>query len=160
MEDLVNQTVGAATAEVQENQEDPFKRLPDDTIVSYFFCQKLFSLLEKWVPVLPESLQNVVITDSRKQGKLDLGEDDVVALRNGDTYFGGLEGITRFWQSPLLKLPLSGCVMKMVTLLICKGKDTDYDDFLIVKQAFGGKGEEVFVEAASELLKKEAVLEI
>ncbi|KAL3522361.1 hypothetical protein ACH5RR_015195 [Cinchona calisaya] len=121
---------------------------------------KRFSLLEKWVPVLPESLQNVVITDSRKQGKLDLGEDDVVALRNGDTDFGGLEGITRFWQSPLLKLPLSGCVMKMVTLLICKVKDTDYDDFLMVKQAFGGKGEEVFVEAASELLKKEVVLEI
>lgn len=122
-----------------------------------------FKLVGKMVNLLPKSLRNVVVTDSKKEGKLHLGEIDIVRMRKGNTSsatkFGDGEANIRVWHAPFLKLPSSGCLMKMVTLCISKdGNKNDYDDFLIAKEAFDGEADQqVYVEAVMEMLRRDVV---
>lgn len=118
-----------------------------------------FSVMEKLVPLLPESLENIVVTDSKNQGVLYLGGTDLLEMRNGITnseHDG--EAKIRFWQEPFLKMPLSGSVMKMVDLFVIKDTESEMDDCLMVKEAFDGE-EDVFAEAVMEMMKKEVISE-
>ncbi|KAL3522352.1 hypothetical protein ACH5RR_015186 [Cinchona calisaya] len=121
-----------------------------------------FEIVEMVVPLLSESLQNIVITDSLKEGKLVFGETHLAQIRNGNGTGSFLDGSERqrIWTALLLKLPLSGRVMKTVMLFLIKDKEIgedegDNDDFLIAKDAFDGEDGEVCVEAAMEIMKKQ-----
>lgn len=136
-----------------------------ELLEEYFDCNmeladSRFTLVEMLAPMLPESRQNVVLTDSKREGKIDLGESDIVQMRNGNnTNSGDEETYVNLWYAPFLKLPVSGRVMKIVTLFISKDNSkSDYDDFLIAKEAFAGEEDgQIYVEAVMEMLKTDAV---
>lgn len=123
-----------------------------------------FSMVKNLVPFLNESLQNVSVTDSKKHGQIDLGEDDLVELRKQDDEdLGNGEARLRIWRSRSLKLPLSRCAMQSVTLYLFQvqeEKENKNDDLsLMAKQVFDGEEEKVFAEAAMKMLSKDAVFD-
>ncbi|KAL3522377.1 hypothetical protein ACH5RR_015211 [Cinchona calisaya] len=123
------------------------------------------SIMKMLAPLLPASLQKVVVTDSKNQGKLTVGESDLVEMRNGNGNSEENREVKlkmRFWHAPLLKLPLSGSVMRKVNLFVCNDDEDQMDDSLIVKEAFEREEEEeddVFGEAVMKMVKKEVVYE-
>lgn len=115
------------------------------------------SLVENLVPTLAESLQNVLITDTQKQSKIVVGEKELVELRKQNRRHSGWTGArVRFGHAEVLELPLSGHVMKNVTLYLIRDKVSpgkEKDDSMVAKQIFNGADEEVFAEAAIAMLE-------
>ncbi|XP_071932856.1 F-box protein AUF2-like [Coffea arabica] len=118
-----------------------------------------FNFVKMLVRLLPESLQKVVVADSKREGKVRFARRDIIRMRNGNSNFGDGETSIRVWHAPFLKLPSSGGVMKIVTLFISKGNErSDYDDLLIAKEAFDGEDDhQVYVEAAVEMMKRDLI---
>lgn len=118
-----------------------------------------FKFVEKLVHLLPESLQKVVVADSKREGKVHFARRDIIRMRNGNSNFGVGETNVKAWHAPFLILPLSGYVMKTVTLFIIKGTDrSDSDDLLIAKEAFDEEDDHrVYVEAIEETMKRDLI---
>jgi hypothetical protein len=131
-------------------------------------------LLKQIVANFP-MLQSMVITDARKRGKLCMGEDQLVELRNTmNSSAGTLEESNSLERTPIpnlsmnlryvpeMQLPVSGYVMKEVTLVVIKpvvsgvemGEGVSDGDLLVGD--FDGEDEEtmVFGEAVREMVKR------
>ena len=127
-------------------------------------------LLKQTVLQFP-MLKRVDITDSNKQGKFSMDEEDIVQLRDSlkgdDSGMGSLLTVERMvpdlrmkmWYVPELELPVSRCVLKGATLIVISpagevtaaatkggGADSGFD---------GDEAEmAVYEEAESEIVKK------
>ncbi|KAL3519823.1 hypothetical protein ACH5RR_017972 [Cinchona calisaya] len=119
-----------------------------------------FSLMKTLIRLLPKSLENIVVTDSKKQGgMINHGGNEVVDVKkikgfNVRNFLGGYGAIKYWHEKKPLKLPVSGIVMKRVAVIRYKENwvDNPDDDLLVAKEAFKGEEEEVFGEALKELL--------
>ncbi|KAL3522376.1 hypothetical protein ACH5RR_015210 [Cinchona calisaya] len=144
---------------------DDFDALVETVSFTEISVLHRISVLEKLVCLLPKSLDKVVVTDTKKQGEFGFRGSDLDDLRNQNTEDSrnqntedSATGVNfRLWTAPLLKLPLSRSVMRMVSVYLYKDINNLKDDCLIVKEAFEGE-EEVFVEALMEMLKKEVAM--
>ncbi|KAL3519824.1 hypothetical protein ACH5RR_017973 [Cinchona calisaya] len=114
-----------------------------------------FSLMKTLIRLLPKSLENVVVTDSKKQGgMISHGGNEVVNVKvikefNVRNFLGGY-GAIRFWhETKSLKLPVSGIVINKVAVIRYKENwvDNPDDDFLVIKEAFKREEEKFFGEA-------------
>ncbi|KAG7947865.1 hypothetical protein I3843_14G116100 [Carya illinoinensis] len=124
-------------------------------------------LLKQIVAECP-ALQRVVITDTRKQGKLRMVEDQIVELRNtlkGTLLESSLERTPipklrmKLWYKQVMELPASGFAMKGVTVMIIKpaGRETKgKSDGDLLVGGLDGEDEEkaVFGEAVREMVKR------
>ncbi|XP_075636001.1 F-box protein At4g18380-like [Castanea sativa] len=136
-------------------------------------------LLKQIVPNFP-TLQRLVITDAGKRGKLCMGKEQLVELRNSmnspRTSESSLERTPipklcmKLWYVPVMELPALGYAMKEVALVLIKpvsgviGKvvrdgDLLVADDLLVSDDFDGEDEEkvVFGEAVREIIKKKVM---
>ncbi|XP_071906478.1 uncharacterized protein [Coffea arabica] len=122
----------------------------------------IFSLMETFFCFLPKSLVRVVITDSKKWGKLDLAKRDLVLMWN--RHLGIVMDDSKsytFSNTPVLDVDavkLNSLVDKRTFFLgkkNCMNGFTGYEgaDYLVVKDAFEGK-EEALVEAVVEMFKE------
>ncbi|XP_071926279.1 F-box protein AUF2-like [Coffea arabica] len=113
------------------------------------------SMMEKLAPFFTESLQNVAVTDSKKQGRAEIGGSDLARMRKSKKYVARDRGLkVSFWYAPVIKLPSPGSAVKMVTLVICKPNgSSNQDDHLVVEEAFRGE-DKIYAGAAMEMLKK------
>ena len=119
------------------------------------------------------TLKKVDITDSNRQGKFSMDEEDIVQLRdslqgdeNGTASLLTVERVVpdlrmKMWYVPELELPVSGCVLEGATLIVISpvgemtaaatkvgGADSGFD---------GDEAEmAVFEEAESEIVKKKS----
>lgn len=70
--------------------------------------------MKKMFPILSKSLEYVVVTDSNKQGGIVPGGSELVDAKmfnRFDADFLDGNGGVKYWNEPVLKLPLSGSVM-------------------------------------------------
>ena len=122
-----------------------------------------FSLLMKPITNLP-LLQDVSITDPDQKVRVSLNGEKVAEMRNlsaAGELKKSLEDIPHRWSKcyvPLLKLPVSGYVMKGVTLRLLGRNDLlddDIDSFMKIDvNDFEDKEEAAYSEAVIEIVKK------
>lgn len=120
-----------------------------------------------------QMLQNVVVTDRSKQGRLNMKREHIEELRSKVNSSAELELSPmlertplpalkmKLWYVPVIELPASGCVMRGATLLVIRPVDgekkAEESDGDLVERVWNGEGggeEEVFSEAVREMMKK------
>lgn len=132
-----------------------------------FAASSRHCLLKRIVADNPLMLQNLVMEDGSRQGRLHVGEEQLKELRECmNMQLLPLERTKlpaiciKLWHLPLLELPASGSVMKGATLILIRPaaqtmKKTKSDGDVLAG-AFGGEEElaGVFCEAVKELVKE------
>ncbi|XP_071932852.1 uncharacterized protein [Coffea arabica] len=118
------------------------------------------ALMKTLTHLLPESLRNVEVKDTKKQGGLvSFDGSEVIDVKMikrckiRDLF--AERGAVKYWHKSLVKLPLSGSVMKGLCVIRYREKwdDGECDDLLAARAAFQGGGEEkVYGEAARQFL--------
>lgn len=119
-----------------------------------------YMVFEKMASLLLNRLQSAVITDSRKQGKIVLGEAKLVEMKNKNMVLKDNEMMVRVWNARVVRLPSSGYVTKGVTLHVLKfGIDIGVDDCESIAEGSCEGEDGVFAEAAIKMLKRKPASE-
>ncbi|KAA8544551.1 hypothetical protein F0562_022590 [Nyssa sinensis] len=146
---------------VQEQQQPESSSFTDDELklrvvwtISCLIAASARHYLLQQVVSDHAMLQNVVVTDATKQGKLCMTEEQIEELRSYAKSSVKLDSLERsqvpalkmkLWYVPVLELPESGCVMKGATLVVIRpvdaptGVESDGD---LLTGAFDGAEEE------------------
>ncbi|KAI3471070.1 hypothetical protein Pfo_027733 [Paulownia fortunei] len=150
--------VGAADDVVVENangltQADAFGELD---LISYHFMDAVWrvAFVDSILDDFPH-VKNVLVMDCMKQGRVVLDEEEIAGARDIQKILEKVYCCVKVWHLPVVKLPLSGCVMKEATL--CIFKEVGIDDGLMAENAFE---EKEYCELARTMVKKESCYEI
>ncbi|XP_073310956.1 F-box protein At4g18380-like [Primulina huaijiensis] len=99
-----------------------------------------------------QNIKNVVAVDYMKQGRVVLDEEGIAGLKEKNPLDDRF--CLKLWKAPVVKLPLSGCIMKEVSLILFR--QIECCDTLVAENSFE---EEEYHELAMILVKKEASFE-
>lgn len=98
-------------------------------------------------------LENAVITDLKKEGKVCLGEKQILDLRDAKHLTRPPSGYMKVLHVPVLQLPLSGYIMEAATVIVIRPVDLQQQQqegndvlYTLMERAFEGE-ELVFREA-------------
>lgn len=108
-------------------------------------------LIRKMIDGLP-NIKNVVAVDDMKQGRVVLDEEGMAGLKEKNPLDDRF--CLKLWKAPVVKLPLSGCIMKEVSLILFR--QIECCDTLVAENSFE---EDVYRELAMMLVKEEACFE-
>ncbi|GMP91351.1 hypothetical protein CsSME_00042088 [Camellia sinensis var. sinensis] len=165
----------------QEEEDEEEAELTDDELklrvvwtISCLIAASARHYLMQQVVSTHQMLQNVVVTDRSKQGRLNMKREQIEELRSKVNSSAELELSPmlertplpalkmKLWYVPVIELPASGCVMRGATLLVIRPVDgekkVEESDGDLVERVWNGEGgggeEEVFSEAVWEMMKK------
>ncbi|KAL3522362.1 hypothetical protein ACH5RR_015196 [Cinchona calisaya] len=107
-----------------------------------FLAYNTFHLMEMLFSWLPESLNHLVITDTKNRGELNLGGSDLVAIRDRHANSSS-QGRIRFIDDPLREMPLpNGGGIKFDHIFLANEWNAD-EDCLRIRKAFEGRDDDL-----------------
>ncbi|XP_073128304.1 F-box protein At4g18380-like [Henckelia pumila] len=109
------------------------------------------TLIHKLISSVP-NIKNVAAGDDIKQGRVVLDEEGIAGLK--EKYPLDDKFCLKLWKAPVVKMPLSGCIMKDVSLILFR--QIECSDTLVAENSFE---EEEYRELAMILVKEGACFE-